>query len=436
VKASSVTVGVASTFTVSADDYYFEVPKYTTFNCSSQSLLGDEIKYCTVNKVVFVAVSGENSYDADWFLVQGSPYNGGAGETFSGNSKEFQVYELSSDKAIEEYMEVWVDNGDGLELWNYVPNLYQGVDSTSKVYTTRFNPNKKVEIQFGNATFGVKPATANDNIVVKYIESLGQYGQIGANEISGMSSTIFIKNNLGVDTDTQVNFTITQADRSDGGRDPLTEAEISNLAPRYYRTQNRMVTNQDHEDLILAGFNDYVAKVKTLNSDEYFALTGETTGTSGLYYNNLYIYVLPRNSDTITENLRSELDRYIEQYKMSSMQYIYKPINFYDFIPIVSWKKSSTTTKTVSEISHDIESSLRTYFSKLNREFGEEIKYSSVMENLIHVDGIDSLTLALCGETSPVSSYYENIQLTAMQFPRIEPNWDPSTYIVYVSGGN
>jgi len=437
VKASSTTVTVCATFDLPADDYYFEIPKYSTFLCPNASPLGEQVNYCLTNDVIFVGTSGSNVYSAEWFVVQGEPYSDAElGEKFSADGTEFQSCELSSAKAIEEYLEVWVNHGVTNEQWTYVANLYTSPDSTAKVFTTRVNSNKKVEITFGNGTFGVIPPYGADNITVYYIESLGQDGRIEAGAITSLVEAVKVYRSDGNITEQTIDFTITQADPSDGGRDPLTETEIKNLAPKFYRTQDRMVTIQDHEDKLLTGYSDYISKVLTVNSDDYFAITGETPETSGLYYNNIYLYILPVYGDTVTENLSTQVLGYIEDYKMTSLNYVLKPIVFYNISPIIRWKKDTTTTKQTAEITADIESALRVFFSRANRTFGEEIKYSVVLKSLQEIEGISSLTLALSGQTSPISAYYENLVLDAIDFPRIDPVWDASTKITYASGGN
>jgi len=427
VKSSTVVVAVSTTFTLEPDqdDYYFEIPKYSPLSCRSQSPLGEDIKYLTVNKTTFIGVSGDNAYTASWNVVQG------ISNTLSANGvgTDFQVIEVTNDKAIEEYMEVWV-NG---ELWNYVENLYHDdlivIDGTSQIYTTRFNPNKRVEVQFGNGVFGARPTTGVNNVVIKYIESLGADGKVGELEITALDNPVYINNTQGIPTQQTVTFEITQVGGSEGGRDPLTETEISNLAPKFYRTQDRMVTLQDHEDKLLSGFNDYVAKVRTLNSDDYFALTGETTGTSGLMYNNLYLYVVPRYNTELSGPLQEAILEYIEKFKMTSMNYIFKPINYHDFYPFVDYKKIKNSTKLRSEIERDIESFLRTYFSRTSRDFADEIKYSEIVSGLNGLEGVSSLTLEISCMSG--SALHENVQLTSIEFPRLAMTWLPTSGIHY-----
>src|SRR4030066_206016 len=85
------------------------------------------------------------------------------------------------------------------EEWTNVSNMYRSIDSSSKVYTIRFNKDKKLEIKFGDGIYGVIPPIASE-IKVKYIASLGFKGNINNGLITKLEGDIYETSNTGVTT--------------------------------------------------------------------------------------------------------------------------------------------------------------------------------------------------------------------------------------------
>lgn len=408
--SSTITLDLASTIDFPAQDDYFEIPKWTTFSVASESPEGEEVKYLNPSSLSFTGTAGINSFSDELYVIQGVREN----EAFAGTGEAFQLFEVADLNASEDYIEVYVDD----VKWEYKSHLYRDVDDTSKVFSTRYNKNEKVEISFGDGIFGVKPSL-NAVIDVYYIKSLGEDGIIGANEISGIDSTIYIiKGDTQIPTTTEVTFTIGQTSASDGGRDPLTAEEVRNYGPRAFRTQDRAVTQQDHEDLLLSDFSEFILQSITLNSDSYFDLTGESPATSGNYYNNVYMYTLPRFGDNISGNLRQEVVAFLQDYKMTTLNYVLKDLDYRNVDVDVGFKKTESTVRTQTEIANDIEAYVRDFFTRANRKIGEEIKYSDIIHDLRDIDGISSLSMALSSDID-IGWKYENIDFGVIQFPEL-----------------
>lgn len=409
--ASSVNVGLSASIDFDQDDDYFEIPKWSEFSVSSTSPEGEEIKYVSVSSLTYIGISGTNDFSDEIFLIQGVAKTP---SPFTGTGEAFQRFEIDDDNTIEEYIDVLIDG----ERWSYVSNMYRDVDNTSKVFTTRYNKNQKVELIFGDGTFGVKPALGS-SIAYTYVQTLGEDGAIGANEITAMDDEIKIIDNVtGNPIGDPIPFILTQPSASSGGQSPLTVEKIKNYAPRAFRTQDRAASNQDHEDILLSQFSEYVSQSITMNSDNYFEMTGESPTTSGNYYNNVYLYILPRNGEVLTGTLQSQILDYIEDYKMTTIHYILKNIDFRNFDIDMTFKRLTTTTRTNNEIRSDLEASVRNYFSRSERRIAEEIKYSALWNDLLEVSGISSLTLAVSSDLD-VGWKYENIQLNSIQFPEL-----------------
>jgi hypothetical protein len=406
--ASSLTVDLSASIDFSNDDDYFEIPKWTGFSVFSTSPEGEDIKYTNPSKVISVGVAGTNIFDDSVFLIQGIKE---VSDPYIGTGNAFQTIEIEEDKAIEGYIEVTIDD----VVWTYVENLHRNVDSTSKVFTTRYNKNKKVELSFGDGVFGVIPPMSSE-IIVTYIKTLGVDGQIGANEVTEMDTPIVITLANGTPTETEIDFIITQTDASDGGRIPLSIEEVREYGPKSFRTQDRVVTSQDHEDILISEFSEYVLQAIVLSSDDYFDLSGESPSTSGNYYNNAYLYVLPITGNTITGNLQQEMLDFLEDYKMATLHYNLKNVDFRDIDTDISFKRQPETVRTVLEVSTDIETTVKGYFSRSERKISEDLKYSDLLSQLQSIEGISSLTLSLSSDLE-AGLKYENIEMGLVQFP-------------------
>ena len=409
-KSATITVGLQSTIDFPETNDYFEIPKWTEFTVQSVSPKGEEIRFVNPSALSYSGVQGIVAYDEEIYLIQGTRDS----EPFTGTGDSFQKIELSDEKATETYTEITVD---GVK-WNKVDNLYRDIDSNSTVFTTRLNKNQKVELNFGDGIFGVKPPL-NSEIIVTYIKTLGVDGQIGINEIDAIDADIHIKEAAtGDDYETLIDFVIVQDAASDGGQDPNTTEEVRSYGPKFFRTQDRAVSQSDHEDLLLSQFSEFIYQSITLNSDEFFTMTGESPATSGNYYNNVYLYVLPKFGNTITGNLKQEIINFLADYKMATINY---EINNLDFVNVdvgVTFKKTPETIRTQGEVTNDIDALIRDYFKRSNRSVGEELKFSEIMDSLHNIEGMSSLTLALSADTG-VGWKYENIALEPIEFPEL-----------------
>lgn len=457
-KSSNVTISLTSKSSVynltGKDNYKITIPKFSRFLCSEPTSDGETIYFTNPNEAVYVIdtdtlsvpLSGA-TLSLDIPLIQGNPVDIGDEIAFTSDGSKFQKFVISDENAIEEHIIVTVND----VVWEQVDNMYRNTDSTSKIYTTRYNKNKKVELTFGDGTFGAIP-TIDTSIKVRYISSLGSKGNINSGLITGLEGDIFETDNNGNSNIIELsNFTMTQADQAQGGLDPETEEQLRSYAPAYYRTQNRAVTKQDYEDLITANFNEYVYKVKALNykdlsTNEYrisdrltdeqiieldaqlvgYGLTptethsiiyGSEQTNSVIYFNNIYLLMVPRFGEYITNTLRTTIDTFLDDYKMVTVNHIYLDPEYVDVNITVKYTRSST--KTIAEIEMKLKEIITEYFSKENRNIGELLLHSDIVDSLKSVDGIKSIILEMQRDDSPSDSTNANIQLTGVEFPKL-----------------
>jgi hypothetical protein len=122
------------------------------------------------------------------------------------------------------------------------------VKANSKVYFLEENDRLNYTIQFGDNVLGQKPS--NDSIVIAtYLDTVGSI----ANNISQFNFTDSIR---GISSGTIIVNTV---QTSYGGTDKETLEQIRFRAPYAYTAQNRAVTKNDYESLVVRDYNNIEA---------------------------------------------------------------------------------------------------------------------------------------------------------------------------------
>lgn len=191
------------------------------------------------------------------------------------------------------------------------------------------------------------------------------------------------------------------------------------MLPTFFRTQNRLVTAQDHSDLILSELSAFVSQVVVLNQDELNALVPSESGNN---YNTIFMYILPTYGYIVNNTLQTTILNFIEQFKMITLNYQINPLDFVEIDFYINYKTDKSILNiTPSQIENTLINTLRTYFSKSNFSLGEEIRYSDLITDLSETYGLSSLTLSLCADIDGYSAGLQtsNIELAPLQFPII-----------------
>jgi hypothetical protein len=155
--------------------------------------------------------------------------------------------------------------------------------SKTPAYFIEENENLNYTFYFGDDVLGKKPKIGNV-IICTYIDTVGSE----ANNISRFS---FVDPIGGLFND---NVSITTVSTSSGGTEKETIEQTRFRAPYFYTTQNRAVTKNDYETLILKDFP---------NIDSVSIWGGEDNDP--VVYGKVYLSVKPRGIDFLT-NLEKE----------------------------------------------------------------------------------------------------------------------------------
>lgn len=198
--------------------------------------------------------------------------------------------------------------------------------SNSEVYEVRLNENGRYEFRFGNNVTG-KQLNTGDEVAIYYIKTDGVRGEIGPgllnnNKLFFYNTTRFnqIKTdttpeNLNIILANQANnISFSNVDASTPFVDRETVASIKTNSLNTFRSQYRLITNEDFENYIIKNYSNIISSVKAVNNWDYLQghikyyfdlgvsqpnlesriLFNQVKFADACNFNNIYVYAVPK----------------------------------------------------------------------------------------------------------------------------------------------
>jgi len=198
-------------------------------------------------------------------------------------------------------------------------------------FEKRLNGKGNYEFKFGNDLNG-KQLGANDRVLVFYVISDNEAGDVGPNSIDNSAFVLYgstnfesIKSVIYSSDETLIvpsqltDITATNYNRSSPPKKAETVDDIKNSAPKVFASQNRLVTKADYEYQINRNFNNITRDVKVLSNDEYTSkvlsyysdiglaqgnddariLYSQVLFSTSTSFNNVYVYTVPNGEATL-----------------------------------------------------------------------------------------------------------------------------------------
>jgi len=291
------------------------------------------------------------------------------------NKKTASVLLIPNDKIDTSTIKVRVkasaaDNTGVSEVWTY-SDSYIDLTPTSKVFFLQERETGMYELFFGDGFLGQQPEAGNI-VVVEYLETNGDAG----NAISRFSTSI---GGLGA---------ITVNSSSSGGTLEESVAKIKFLAPRFYQSQSRAVTEDDYSAAVL---KDYPA------ADSVFVYGGETVNPP--QYGKVFIAVKPRTGTALTREEKTSLSKTLRENR--SVVTVTPEIVDPDYIDVVvdclvtyDPSASSIGTGTLKAL---VVAYIYTYSATLLENFGANFYLSKLTQ------GINTLSNAILGNQTSIT---------------------------------
>lgn len=321
--------------------------------------------------------------------------------------------------------------------WERVDSLFSH-SARDQVFEIRFNENRRYEIKFGDDING-KKLTLSDKVSIYYISSSGANGEIGTDALQGALVSKYNSinyNNILRDILLNYNYCIKDTEfktlKLNNTYTSTTFAEfesvesIRNKASKNYKSQNRLITEQDYTVFIKSNFNNFISDVVVKNNEEYLSvfmkyltdigisspqlesrvLYNQVNFANSCNFNNIYAFILPstKNRSYLMPSQKSAIIESMLPIKsLTSDVIISDPV----YVAVdVAIKESSTASlqdiqnteiyveiersnrRSNDSIRSDIKAILNSYFNKSSMVLGSTINTYQIYSDILSIDGV------------------------------------------------
>jgi hypothetical protein len=329
---------------------------------------------------------------------------------------------------------------------------YEEVDSlflsssTSRVYDIRLNENGNYEIKFGNGVFG-KSLKSGDEVIVYYILSDGERGQISKNSINGNKLFTYnnskfneIYNDIGTDlipyllTDSnKSSLTFNNQSNSTLIQDAESVEQIRENTPAFLATQIRLVTELDYEKFLRKSIPNVLNDVKVVDNNKYISeyiqyfydicvdpnkvnrvILNQVNFADSCDFNNINIFCVPSINlqndgmypDFLNNNFKNLIKTITNDKKIIGNEVVPRdPIymgldfgygisqptkNMYNFTKLVI-VRSRNNKSSKDMIKTKVFNTISNYFNSSNTTLGMEINISQLTADILSISGVESI---------------------------------------------
>jgi hypothetical protein len=238
------------------------------------------------------------------------------------------------------------------------------VNSSSKVFYVEADRQQKYKVSFGDGVIGNQPVTSSI-ITIAYRVCNGPLPN-GANTFSLVNTTI----------DGQGSITVVPIGRATGGAEMEQIESVRFNAPRVYETQNRTVTSQDYERILLKQ-NPDIQAVSVWGGEENVPPI----------YGKVFVSAKPKNTTVFSQNKKQEIITAIRKYNVQSIDIeVVDPTYLYIVPELTVRYDPNLTTLTPGELASAVAARVISFESSNLSTFNKSFRYSRFLD---FVDGTD-----------------------------------------------
>lgn len=290
-----------------------------------------------------------------------------------GETDERQIYVIPDPTIDTSTIIVTVYDNTNTTTGNEYTNLKKAVtiNTTSKHYEIKEVPNGYFELAFGDGKATGTVPTAGNKIVVDYLSTSGTAAN-GATSFTAVDT-------LTVDG-SEYNLTAEKVSNSTGGADKESLESIRNNARTAFSSQQRLVTAQDYEALILSNYSADVSDVSAWGGEENDPVK------YGTVYIGLQYVGTPTDSqktiiqDTIKTNLLTPLSIIgVDPVFVNATQLNLELTTIYNFDP-------NLTGLTINATSTQVNNTITDYFNNNLGKFDNVFRRSLLLAEIDDID--------------------------------------------------
>lgn len=235
-------------------------------------------------------------------------------------------------------------------------------NSSSQIFFIEADRQKKYKVSFGDGVLGKLPATASI-VTINYRVCNGTAPN-GANSFSLSTTTI----------DGQSNITISPVGRASGGAEIESIESLRFNAPRLYETQNRTVTSQDYERVLLKQ-NPDIQAISVWGGEE----------NDPPIFGKVFVSAKPKNSTVFSTNRKAEIIAEVKKYNVQSIDIDVVDPSYLYIVPEVTVRyDSGQTTLTPGELANAVAAKVILFESTNLGTFNKSFRYSRFLD---YIDG-------------------------------------------------
>lgn len=295
------------------------------------------------------------------------------------------------------------DNTGIEDAWTYTES-YIDLTPTSKVFFLQERETGMYELFFGDNFLGKQPE-AGSVVIVEYLETNGDQG----NGISRFTTSVSGLGSIAVES------------ASSGGSLEETVSRIKFLAPRFYQSQNRAVTESDYTAAVMKEYPNaasvYVYGGETVTPPQYGKVFVAVKPNSGLALTS-------QEKTTLTEKLRTNRSVVTVTPEIVDPDYIDL---VFDSIVTIDPSKAAISIGTLKAL---IVAYIYTYSANSLESFGSNLYLSKIIQ------GINSLNASILSNQTTVKMR-KTIDLTTLKASKgfVMDFRNPLSRVSYGEGG-
>jgi inhibitor of KinA sporulation pathway (predicted exonuclease) len=347
---TSASVTGTLTVTPSGSPSTISIPAYTKF---TGNLEGVTFTFLNTESILISADAG--SYVAENITLKEGVF---VRNTFTVNTNDpdqkFQLLNINADTSTL-VVKVLNSSTDTTTRTFVRPDNIIDLDSESPVYFLEEGADGFYQVKFGDGTFGV--ALQNGNVVVlEYLVSKGRL----ANDIESITYASSIS---GI-----TNITFVADDPASGGLEKETLNQIKFAAPKAYESQNRAVTTEDYQALLLQ--QSIVDSVSVWGGED----------NDPPEYGKVFIAIKPTIGNVLSATEKTNLIRSIINPKkiLTVRTEIVDPEYIYLLIDTTVKYDASKTTLSAGAIQNIVTTVIKNYNDSDIDEFSKYFRYSKL----------------------------------------------------------
>lgn len=345
-----------------------------------------------------------------------------------------------------------------------VQTLYS-MQSFSRVFEKRLNSDYFYEITFGDGIAG-KRLEAGDKIAIFYLQSSGPIGMVSPGALQGggggkaqgviYNSKLYKEILADVNQDRYiylsaaelVNLTFANTVGSTIPQDIENADSIRKNAPTVFKSQYRLVSQEDYETHVRTNYSGVISDVKVFSNWDYTSkylkyfhdlnlnpggfqqiLLNQVLYADSCNFNNVYICAVPRVSQgsTLKYLLPAQKEAVLSTVSLlktitteiTFLDPIFKSLNFGVTAPgsttlipdsntcYLEVVKHPNTLRSSKVIGAEITAIFKDFFDLTKAKLGARLEYSTLVSRLLSVDGVSKILT----KDSSTSNYFEGLSL-------------------------